>query len=488
MSLFRTAWGCALILVLAAGCRSEPGERSAAVEPQSRTLPSADANAGRASAGETTIIPAGLESSAAHELPENRESSQANLGQTADGIDGGDPLVGSPTLSLDSLVTAVTERNPSLQSMVAAWQAASQRYPQAVALDDPMFQTMTAPASFDSSNVQPAYVLRLSQKLPWRGKRELRGQEAKAEADAAYHDFEDARVRLMETTRLAYYDYYLASRDLELNAANAEIMRGFRTSALARYQANKVTQQDVLQADVELADLERRRIELERMTRISIARINTLLRRPPQAELPPVPPQLPPPTALPRPEILEQEAFEHRPDLAALQSRIEEENAAVQLALKQYYPDVELFGGYDSFWQPSTMRDLRSQIGMNLNIPLYRGKLSAAVNEAMFRLSQRRAEMEQRKLDIQYEVQSAYERLEESRRTMQLYAQRFLPAAEQNVAASRANYDTGSTTFLGLAQSQRQLIELREKQQDAIAAYHRRLAEMERVLGAPLPR
>jgi outer membrane protein TolC len=371
--------------------------------------------------------------------------------------------------------------------MVAAWQAAAQRYPQAIALDDPMFEAMLAPGSFGSSTVEGAYSVQISQKLPWHGKRAARGQAAQAEANAAYFDVEDNRVRLNQATRFAFFDYYLVRRDLELNAENARVMSAFRQTAVAKYQAGQVTQQDVLQADVELADLDRRRIELERTHRVSIARINTLLRRDPRESLPPPPRELAPITVFPDAVQLVQVALERRPDLAAIRSRVEAEQAAVTLACKQYYPDVEIFGRYDKFWQPdSTMGPLQGQVGVSFNLPVYRGKLDAAVNEAMFRLNQRRAEYDQKALDIQYEVQSAFEQLGESRKTVRLYADRIIPAAEQNVAVTRSNYDVAKMTFLGLAQAQRQLIELREKQQDAIASYHQRLAELERVIAGPL--
>ena len=42
---------------------------------------------------------------------------------------------------------------------------------------------------------------------------------------------------------------------------------------------------DVLQAELELADLARRQLELARMQKVAIARINTLLRRWPDAPL-----------------------------------------------------------------------------------------------------------------------------------------------------------------------------------------------------------
>src|SRR6266403_1001608 len=57
------------------------------------------------------------------------------------------PLTGAAELSVDALVEQVLARNPSLAQMVAAWQAASARYPQVRSLDDPMLSGMVAPAS-----------------------------------------------------------------------------------------------------------------------------------------------------------------------------------------------------------------------------------------------------------------------------------------------------------------------------------------------------
>jgi len=469
---FRSRAGIVGIALVVAGCRSQPtGDRAATVAP-----PREPPRAAEVAPAASTIARVSHERFAETTAADRPEAEPAG------------PLSGATELSLETLIATVEERNPSLQSMVAAWQAAAQRCPQVVALDDPMFQTMVAPASFGSSTVEPAYMIQASQKLPWYGKRELRGQAALAEANAAYYDSQESRVRLAEATRFAFFDYYVVERERELNAENSRVMREFQETAKTKYQANQVTQQDVLQADVELADLDRRQIELERMHRVAVARINTLLRRRPNADLPPPPRQLAGAQTLPQVEALEQVALEHRPDLAALQSRVQAEATNVQLACKQYYPDVEVFGRYDSFWQPaSTMGDLRGQVGVSFNLPIYRGKLNAAVNEAVFRLNQRRAEYDQRVLDVQYEVQSAYAQLDESRKAVQLYAERFLPAAEQNVAVARVNYDVGKTTFLGLAQAQRQLIESREKQQQTIADYHRRLAELERVLASPVP-
>ena len=261
---------------------------------------------------------------------------------------------------------------------------------------------------------------------------------------------------------------------------NSRVMREFRDSAQAKYENNQVTQQDVLQADVELAGTERRqtrnrahaaRCHCPNQYALAACSDRTIAAAPPHA--------LALEDDLPDIGNLQQSAFAQRPDLAALAARVRAEESAVTLALKQYYPDAEFFGRYDSFWQPaSTQGDLRGQVGINMNVPLYRSKLQAAVCEAQFRLSQRRAEYQQRQLDIQYEVQAAFEAVQESSQAAELYAKKFLPFAEQNLDVARSNYDVGKTTFLTLAQAQRQLIEVREKYQQNLADYHRRRAEL----------
>ena len=392
-------------------------------------------------------------------------------------------------LTVDEFTAAVEARYPSLEAMLAAWQAAAQKYPQAIALDDPMFMGMTAPGSWNSPNTETAYVLELRQKLPWHGKRPLRGAVAQQEADAAYHEYEDARLALRQIAQAAYYDYFLATRQMQLNGDNVELQRQFRESAQARYRANQTTAQDVLQADVELGDLQRRRIELDRQYRASRARINVLLRQEPSCPLPPPARTLSVDDSLPDPDMVRQLAFAQRPDLAALGHRVQAAQASVALARKQYYPDVDAFGRYDTFWQPaSTQGDLRAQAGFAVNLPVYRKKLYAAVSEAEARLAQRQAEYEQKRAEIDYDVQSAWLMTEESLRLVTLYRGQLVPTAQQNVAAVRANYEAGKASFLDLAQANRQLVMMREREIEAVAMLHQRRAMLDRAAGASLGR
>jgi outer membrane protein, heavy metal efflux system len=326
------------------------------------------------------------------------------------------------------------------------------------------------------------WMMQASQKIPWAGKRALRGGAACAEADAMKGEIGDARLRLSEAARTAFYDYYLARREVEVNASTRQLMTQFREIATNKYQVGQATEQDVLQADVELATLESRRTELTRDEGVAIARINTLLHRAADYPLPPPPAKVPLPESLPTAEVFQQAAVESRPDLYALQARIRAEQANVALACKEYYPDVNVVAKYDGFMP----EDMRPQVGMDINVPIRFDRRSAAVREASDRAAQRCAEYQERLDQVRYEVQSAFERASQSGRVVQLYKERILPAAQRSLDSAQANYTSGKLDFLRLLDAERQLNTQREMYYQAIAEYHRRLAELERAVGEPL--
>jgi outer membrane protein TolC len=343
---------------------------------------------------------------------------------------------------------------------------------------------MLAPGSFpSSSSVQASYFVGIAQKIPWAGKRALRGQIAQAEANAASLDTQDVRLRLTEATRLAFFEFYLVRRNLELNTANMDAVEKFRETAKVKFEATQVTQQDVLQADVELATLKSRRIELEQNEQVAVARINTLLHREPQLSLPPPPQRLEVSDTLPDVEALRQAAVQQRPDLTAQAARIQAEQVAVALACKEFYPDFEFMGRYDQFWTDVVQR---AQVGMYVNIPLNQSRRHAAVREAMFRVNKLQAEYDSQADSVRNEVQAGFARLEGSRKTVRLYAETILPTAGANVASAYAGYEATKLDFLRLIEAEQQLIELQEKYQEAVAEYHRRHAELERAVGAPI--
>ena len=395
--------------------------------------------------------------------------------------DPSDPFLGQAELSVERLVAEVQARNPSIAVASSAWRAAAERCPQVVSLDDPMFTCMVSPSGVGTMD-DGGWMVQASQKIPWAGKRALRGSAASAEADAMKGDIGDARLRLSEAAKTAFYDYYLARRQVEVNDSTGRLLTQFREIATNKYQVGQATEQDVLQADVELATLESRRTELTRDEQIAIARINTLLHRAVDHLLPPPPAKVSLPGSLPAAETLQQAAVQSRPDLYAIQSRIRAEQANAELASREYYPDVNLVAKYDGF-MPDNMR---AQVGMDINVPIQYARRSAAVREASERVAQRSAEYQDRLDQVRYEVQSGLDRARQSGRVVHLYEEKILPATQRSLDSALANYTSGKLDFLRLLDAERQLNTQREMYYQALADYHRRLAELERAVGEPV--
>jgi outer membrane protein TolC len=411
-------------------------------------------------------------------LPATAQPSAVATHPPAAAAQGGsiDPFDGDADLNLDILVFEVQARNPSLQAMSEAWRAAAERYPQVVSLEDPMFGFM--------KGLPDGWMVEASQKIPWAGKRALRGNAAAAEADAACQDVQDTRLRLAEAAKMAFFEYFQAQRQLEVNAQTLKLLEDFRQIAQTKYEAGQATQQDVLQADVEIADLGTRTAELERMRDVAMARINTLLHRAADSPLPAAPAKIALAGRLPDVTALQGLAVERRPDLAAIAARARAEEANLCLAYKEYYPDLELVAKYDTFMSEPSMFP---QVGMNVNVPLYQQKRHAAVREMSAKLRQRRAEYQNQLDEAAFEVQSAAKRLGEGQRIVELYEGKILPAVQRNIESARINYAANRLDFLRLIEAQRQLRMQQEKYYQSIAEYHRRLAELERAIGGPLP-
>jgi cobalt-zinc-cadmium efflux system outer membrane protein len=413
-------------------------------------------------------------------VPEPHPLNQPSAAVTADPAD---PFSGQSELSVEQLVAEVLTRNPSLGAASAAWRAAAERCPQVVSLDDPMFTYMITPSDGLGAENGGGWMVEASQKIPWAGKRALRGSMASAEADAMKGDVGDTRLRLAEAARTAFYDYYLSVRQMEVNASTRQIVTQFRDVASDKYQVNQTTQQDVLEADVELAMLESRRTELARDAQVAVARINTLLHRAADYPLPPPPANVATAERVPTAESLEQAAVGSRPDLSAAEARIRAEEAGLALACREYYPDVNVVGRYDAFMP----EEMRPAVGMDVNVPIRFCRRSAAVREASERVAQRRAEYQGLLDQVRYEVQTGHDRASQSQQVVRLYEETILPAAERSLQSAQANYAAGKIDFLRLLDAERQLNGQRDMYHQAIADYHRRLAELERAVGAPLP-
>jgi outer membrane protein TolC len=369
---------------------------------------------------------------------------------------------------------------------VAAWHAASARISQVISLEDPNFGATAAPASIGSSEVDFGYRLELSQKFPWPGKLGLRSANAAAEANAAGNEVEDARLQLIEAARMAFYDYYFVHRALAVNEEGLKLLSAIRKAVEARFKPGLADAQELYQVDVEIGRQRERQLFLERLRRVAVARLNTLMHLPPDLPLPPPPNELRLGPALPEAAALRTLALSRRPDLLALRNRIAAQQASLDLAHRDYCPDLEIMAAYDTIMGNGPTRDLAPQLAVRVNLPVRTARRAAAVSEAESRLAQSRAELARMYDQAGYEVQQSYEQVREAERVVGLYEKDILPAARNNVRAAQAAYVPGKIPLIALIDAQRNSVNLQDRYYEAVADYFRRLATLERTAGGPL--
>lgn len=407
------------------------------------------------------------------------ESDHAHHGEVSDAS-----LVVDGRLDRSAVVSAVLARNPDLDAARAAWRAAVAGYPSAVALEDPMARYALAPLGIGSS-LPLGQRIEVSQKLPWPGRRQRRGDSALAEAEAARADVEALGLDLAEAAVDAFDDDYIATRALEINQHHRELLERIESSAIAQYTAGRASQQDPLEARTHIIELERERLMLDTQRRAAVATLNRLLHRRADAEL--APPALravtvtaTTTTTTTPPATTSGEPSREHPGRVAAEARLRARRAEAEDAGLAFYPSFEVMASYDSMWDAWQHRWM---IGVGVEIPLSRGKRGADVERA--RAEQARAAAELAAVADRLDEARARARseVEESTRALDLYQAQLLPTARQRVDAALAGFSTGQNPFSAVVMAEHELRDVELAIERTRADLDRHLAALERAEG-----
>jgi len=390
------------------------------------------------------------------------------------------PFHNKTTLTESELVSEVLKRNSSLSSMRKTYQAALERESQVSALDDPMLSYISVPTSINSSEVDYGQKITLSQKFPWPGKLALKGKRADALARASKEELSDLTNRIIEATKRAFFEYYYVTKALQVNTDNIKIIKEFASVAEGKYSAGTASKQDALQAEVRLLHLQHQRIGLKRALHVTTSKINTLLQIPSDIPLPSAPETLPFPTHIDAVQRLVQLAKENNPTLTAIDEKIRAKEASVKLAEKEFMPDFTIEAGYNSIWQED---DLRPIVGIGINLPLQLEKRRAKKREEENLLQSLKAERAAKSAEIEHDVKTAIDNINESFHIVSLYRSKLLPAADENLKAARSEYEAGKGDYLRFLTAEESYLTARLELERALATYHQHRAHLANAIG-----
>ncbi len=370
---------------------------------------------------------------------------------------------GTATLDIDQARDLALRRNPGLQAAFEQWVAAVERIPQVSALPDPVFSYGYFIEEVETRVGPQKHRFGLAQAFPWFGKLRLQGEAAAAEALAVSEDFEKQRLDLYKRTTDLWLEYYFLEASIRTTRDNFTLLSDLEKVMQARVRSGEGLS-NLSNIQMELARLEDRIASLQDERIALKAGINALLRREPDASLPP-------PGKLPDAVLNTDDAEQLRADLTArnpalraLDHKTDAADKRIERARREFYPDLTFRLDYiqtdDALMDtPDDGKDLIIA-GVGLNIPIQIIRPKAAVREAQAnrrRLGANRIGQTDRLLA---DLEMAFYRYRNAERQQTLYTDSLIPKAEESLEVALQSYQSGTVDFMNVIDQQRLLLEL----------------------------
>ncbi len=386
----------------------------------------------------------------------------------------------------DYLVYAALN-NPGLEAAFNRWKAALERVPQVKALPDPRFTYLYYIQEVETRVGPQRQGFSIAQVFPWFGKLNLRGDVAAEAANATRKRYDAAKLKLFFEVKDAYYEYYYLAKSVAVTKENINLVKHLESVARSRYKAAVGSHPDVIRAQVETGKLEDRYQTLLDLRQPIVARLNAALNRPVEADIP-WPSEIEVKDAHVVDKELLTELTVENPELKALDFEIDRNKHVIELARKDYYPDINLGLNFidtdaSSLGNPPDNGKDPVVAMISLNLPLWREKYDAGVWEARARYYAAKQDRAEKTNSLSSELKLALYRFRDAKRKIDLYGDALLPKARESLKVTESDFRGAAGNFTDLIDAQRILLEFALAYERALADYAQSLAKLEMLVG-----
>ncbi|HTZ39365.1 MAG TPA: TolC family protein, partial [Syntrophales bacterium] len=192
-------------------------------------------------------------------------------------------------LDLGLLIDEALKNNREILMAAEKATAAEHRILPAQSLPDPILTFGYQNTSLSTYNYNKDdfsyWIFSASQMFPYPGKRELKGDMAKADAEGQKAFWEALKLRVVARVKELYNDLFLAYKTIDILQEKIDVFSRIESAALARYSTGTGSQQEVLMAQTEKYMI----LERQEMSRQKIqtqeAMLNLAVGRDPKAPL-----------------------------------------------------------------------------------------------------------------------------------------------------------------------------------------------------------
>jgi cobalt-zinc-cadmium efflux system outer membrane protein len=398
---------------------------------------------------------------------------------------------GSVTSRLETLIAEAVANNPELKSAQERVDALEERPSQEASLDNPRlgFGLMNLPVNTFSFDQEPMTQKQVTvmQRLPFPGKLPLKRDIAGKDVDIAREQYLEKRNELIEQVKVTYRNLLLISKTIAVTKDNRDLLRQFVKTAETRYAVGIGIQQDVLKARVELSKMTDMLIAQQEMKDSLIARLNSLLYRPPDTEVKEIE-GLDMESLTPTPFVysvdeLDKIALENRPALISANRMTEKSQLAVRLARKNYYPDFDVGVSYG---QRVDRPDFVSGF-VTVSIPLWhRNREDRKVAEERANVRQAEEQYNSMKNEIFFRLKDAMLKIRKYTDQIDLFKTGLIPQGRAALESAISGYSVNKVDFITLIDNQITLYNYQIDYYRALTDYENTLAAIEAMVGERL--
>ncbi|NIQ02247.1 MAG: TolC family protein [Nitrospinaceae bacterium] len=396
-------------------------------------------------------------------------------------VQGGRDLTGA--LTLQQVVAQVLLHNPELQAYSFEIRAREARALQERLFPNPriMLDTQDVLGSSGFKGFQQSQTtVTLSQVIELGGKRVRRDRAAMLNRDLASWDYEVARMNVLTQTAKAYADALAAQEKLKLARELVALSQKSFNAVKARVTAGKVSPIQEIKARVAVSSTQMALRQAENNLKAAYRRLAALWGSP-KVSFDSVQGRLYHIALLPEFETLTARLRDN-PDIARWSVELLQREAAVDLEKANAVPNLRVGAG--ARWFEET-RD--NTFIFELSIPLqFFDRNQGAIAEARHRLAKARARQRAVEIQLNTALSDSYTRLVNAHERVTSLKTDILPAARRAFEAVNEGYRFGKFGYLEMLDSQRTWFNARAQFLDALAEYHKAVADVERLTGAAM--
>jgi outer membrane protein TolC len=398
----------------------------------------------------------------------------------------------APAPTLDALISQALDSSRELAAVGQQIAAAEARVVTAGALPDPMLSAGLSNVPVGGieldGDMMSGVEFMLSRSVTAGARRRLRSDIQRAEADSLRQRYQSTRNGIVREVKRAYLDLQYLDEALDIAEQNRQLAADVLAIAESQYATGRAMQQDVFQSQVQLSRMVESLVLLRRQRAAAVTRMNRLLYRRPQQELP----KLPPLAAGPAPaEAVAAEALQQRNSVVRESlARLSQAERQLALANEWRRPDYSLGFTYMIRQQvagdPMTGDDMwGASIGIGLPW-LNRAPHEQEVKAAEADRSSIEESLHAQVNDISARLEELRIEIERAEEQLALVETGLLPQAEGALAASRSAYMTGKTDALNVLSNQLSLYNLQMERIQLLEDHEQSLAEFDYMLSGAL--